>query len=92
MTLPDIKAKVVAMGSDTLVDSPEAFAGRLAALGVPLLDRCDYRFVGSVEAQFDGGDHVGFLLAPLEPGGTARAAYRLPTDRCRRCAGSPSRW
>ena len=33
--------------------------------GVPLLDRCDHRFVGSVEAQFDGGDHVGFLLAPV---------------------------
>jgi flavin reductase (DIM6/NTAB) family NADH-FMN oxidoreductase RutF len=34
--------------------------------GVPLLDRCDHRFVGSVEARFDGGDHVGFLLAPVE--------------------------
>ena len=33
--------------------------------GVPLLDRCDHRFVGSVQGHFDGGDHVGFLLAPV---------------------------
>jgi hypothetical protein len=29
MALPDIKAKVIAMGSDTLVESPEAFEARM---------------------------------------------------------------
>jgi len=31
MALPDIKAKVVAMGSDTLIESPEAFEARMKA-------------------------------------------------------------
>lgn len=36
----------------------------------------------SVRDPFDGGRRQArFLLAPLHPGETARAAYRLPTDR-----------
>jgi flavin reductase (DIM6/NTAB) family NADH-FMN oxidoreductase RutF len=42
--------------------------------GVPLLDRCDHRFVGSVEGRFDGGDHVAYVLAPV-------AAEHGPTER-----------
>jgi flavin reductase (DIM6/NTAB) family NADH-FMN oxidoreductase RutF len=33
--------------------------------GVPLLDACPNRFVGRVIASLDGGDHEGFLLAPV---------------------------
>lgn len=34
--------------------------------GVPTLDGCERWFVGSVLEQIDFGDHVGFLLEPLE--------------------------
>ena len=34
--------------------------------GVPMLDACERWFVGSVLEQIDFGDHVGFLLEPLE--------------------------
>lgn len=32
--------------------------------GVPVLDEAPVWFVGRVESTVDGGDHVGFLLAP----------------------------
>jgi flavin reductase (DIM6/NTAB) family NADH-FMN oxidoreductase RutF len=32
--------------------------------GAPLLDAAATRFVGRVVDRFDGGDHVGFVLAP----------------------------
>jgi flavin reductase (DIM6/NTAB) family NADH-FMN oxidoreductase RutF len=34
--------------------------------GMPILDACDRWFVGSVLKQVDLGDHVGFLLAPID--------------------------
>lgn len=34
--------------------------------GVPLLDDCERRFVGRVLERHRLGDHVGFLLAPVE--------------------------
>ena len=37
-----------------------------SAHGVPILDDCDRWFAGSVLEQHDLGDHVGFLLAPLD--------------------------
>lgn len=36
------------------------------AHGVPILDDCERWFVGSVVEQIDLGDHVGFLLDPLD--------------------------
>ncbi|MFE7515155.1 flavin reductase family protein [Streptomyces sp. NPDC057540] len=36
--------------------------------GAPVLDDCRAWFVGRVEAITDGGDHVGFLLAPVTHG------------------------
>ena len=36
------------------------------AHGVPILDDCERWFAGSVLEQIDFGDHVGFLLEPLE--------------------------
>jgi flavin reductase (DIM6/NTAB) family NADH-FMN oxidoreductase RutF len=37
--------------------------------GVPILDECDNWFVGSILARHDLGDHVGFLLEPVEASG-----------------------
>lgn len=34
--------------------------------GVPILDACERWFVGSVLEQIDLGDHVGFLLEPID--------------------------
>jgi flavin reductase (DIM6/NTAB) family NADH-FMN oxidoreductase RutF len=34
--------------------------------GVPVLDECERWFVGSILQQIDLGDHVGFLLEPIE--------------------------
>jgi flavin reductase (DIM6/NTAB) family NADH-FMN oxidoreductase RutF len=34
--------------------------------GVPILDSCQRWFVGSVLEQIDLGDHVGFLLEPID--------------------------
>jgi flavin reductase (DIM6/NTAB) family NADH-FMN oxidoreductase RutF len=42
--------------------------------GVPVLDACERWFTGSVLQQIDFGDHVGFLLRPLEVEGDAPAA------------------
>lgn len=36
------------------------------AHGVPILDACERWFVGSLLEQIDLGDHVGFLLEPLD--------------------------
>jgi flavin reductase (DIM6/NTAB) family NADH-FMN oxidoreductase RutF len=34
--------------------------------GVPVLDECPNRFVGSIEEVIDAGDHIAFLLAPVQ--------------------------
>lgn len=36
--------------------------------GVPILEGCESWFVGSVLEQIDFGDHVGFLLEPIDTG------------------------
>ena len=36
------------------------------AHGVPILDACERWFAGSVLQQIDFGDHVGFLLEPID--------------------------
>jgi flavin reductase (DIM6/NTAB) family NADH-FMN oxidoreductase RutF len=36
------------------------------AHGVPIIDACERWFVGAVLQQIDFGDHVGFLLEPIE--------------------------
>ena len=41
------------------------------AHGVPILDACQRWFVGSVLQQIDLGDHVGFLLEPIDTGQSA---------------------
>jgi flavin reductase (DIM6/NTAB) family NADH-FMN oxidoreductase RutF len=51
--------------------------------GVPLLERCRNRFVGSVAARADVGDHVAFVLAPVmaEKG---HAGGQFPFHRAKR--------
>lgn len=46
------------------VDKFERVAWHDGPDGVPLLDRCENRFVGRVLQRIDGGDHVAFLLEP----------------------------
>jgi flavin reductase (DIM6/NTAB) family NADH-FMN oxidoreductase RutF len=55
-------------GSETgdRVDKFERVAWHEGPGGVPLLDDVPNRFVGRVLTQLDLGDHVGFLLDPLE--------------------------
>ena len=36
--------------------------------GVPIFDACERWFVGSVLERIDFGDHVGFLLEPIDTG------------------------
>ncbi|WP_240799619.1 flavin reductase family protein [Streptomyces sp. A1277] len=47
--------------------------------GVPVLDEAPAWFVGRVEDRVDGGDHVGFLLAPEEVRHPADQGFRLLT-------------
>ena len=47
------------------VDKFERCQWRPGPDGVPLLDACENRFVGTVVARLDAGDHVGFVLEPL---------------------------
>lgn len=44
--------------------------------GSPVLTECVGWFTGRVEARLDGGDHVGFLLAPVAEGLTERPSSR----------------
>jgi flavin reductase (DIM6/NTAB) family NADH-FMN oxidoreductase RutF len=58
--------------ADKLADVP----WRPGPGGSPVLDEVPAWFVGRVEDRFDGGDHVGFLLAP-EAVETTRTAESL---------------
>jgi flavin reductase (DIM6/NTAB) family NADH-FMN oxidoreductase RutF len=44
----------------------DGVARRQHASGAVLLDDCSAWFVGKVLERFDGGDHTGVLLAPLD--------------------------
>jgi flavin reductase (DIM6/NTAB) family NADH-FMN oxidoreductase RutF len=63
---------------------------RAGPAGVPLLDACANRFVGSVRERVDGGDHVGFVLEPV----AAEHGHRdgqFPFHRAKRIeAGHPA--
>ena len=51
--------------------------------GVPILDGCERWFVGSVLEQIDFGDHVGFLLEPIDTGqeaGSEQLTYQKARD------------
>lgn len=50
--------------------------------GVPVFDDCNRWFAGSILQQIDFGDHVGFLLAPLDSG-TDGAASQLTYQQAR---------
>lgn len=48
------------------VDKFERCAWEPGPGGVPVLERLDHWFAGRVLERFDFGDHVGFLLEPIE--------------------------
>jgi len=51
--------------------------------GVPVLDDCNRWFAGSILQQIDFGDHVGFLLAPLDcetAGDAGQLTYQQARD------------
>jgi flavin reductase (DIM6/NTAB) family NADH-FMN oxidoreductase RutF len=52
------------------------------AHGVPVLDDCPRWFAGSVLEQIDFGDHVGFLLEPIDAEQSARS-QQLTFQRAR---------
>ncbi|MGP3690202.1 flavin reductase family protein [Streptomyces sp. IBSNAI002] len=65
------------------VDKLERIAWRLPAHGTaPVLADAGAWFVGRIEELLDGGDHVGFLLSPVEqsPPGPARPPLLLFSD------------
>jgi flavin reductase (DIM6/NTAB) family NADH-FMN oxidoreductase RutF len=65
---PDDRGLAELFGGSTgdEVDKFERCAWTAGPAGVPLLDACPRRFVGTVLARQPFGDHVGFLLEPLE--------------------------
>ncbi|MFD3807781.1 flavin reductase family protein [Streptomyces sp. NPDC058611] len=66
----DQKALAERFGSLT-GDRVDTFAGtdwRPGTEGSPVLAEADTWFTGRVEGQIEGGDHVGFLLAPVAEG------------------------
>ena len=48
------------------IDKFERCAWREGPRGLPILDACPSGLAGEIVARHDLGDHVGFLLAPLE--------------------------
>ena len=50
--------------------------------GVPILDACERWFAGSVLEQLDLGDHVGFLLEPIDTG-QSTASEQLTFQKAR---------
>jgi flavin reductase (DIM6/NTAB) family NADH-FMN oxidoreductase RutF len=54
-----------------------ALAGWRAIHGVPVLDACDAWFTGWVRQRIDLGDHMGFLLAPIEATADVAAAQLM---------------
>ncbi|MGW9074671.1 flavin reductase family protein [Streptomyces yangpuensis] len=59
----------------------------------PVLDDAAAWFLGRIEGQADGGDHVGFLLAPVDgsrPGGPERPPLLLLSDVLDLTPGHPA--
>ncbi|GHB38374.1 oxidoreductase [Streptomyces xanthochromogenes] len=76
-------------------DEVDKFAGlawREGPAGTALLDAVPTWFVGRVESRVEGGDHVGFLLAPAEAsaGPGDRQPFRL-SDGADIDAGHPAK-
>ena len=67
------------------VDKFAQVAWRTGPDGTVVLRDAPAWFVGAVEQRVDGGDHVGFVLTPLESGGeqpgTMPAMFRLSDAR-----------
>ena len=57
------------------VDKFAGLEGRQGAAGTPMIERCPNRFVGRILERRAAGDHVAFLLEPIE---AARGAEVRP--------------
>jgi flavin reductase (DIM6/NTAB) family NADH-FMN oxidoreductase RutF len=60
---------IAALFGERTGEEVDKFAGcawRPGPQGVPLLDDCPHRFVGTVLGRTDLGDHEGFLLEPVD--------------------------
>jgi flavin reductase (DIM6/NTAB) family NADH-FMN oxidoreductase RutF len=70
---PDQSGLAELFGSRTgdLVDKFAEVPWRPGPGGAPVLTGAPAWFAGRVEGHTDGGDHVGFLLSPVESGGSA---------------------
>ncbi|MFD5430015.1 flavin reductase family protein [Streptomyces sp. NPDC127084] len=58
------------------VDKFERVAWHRHGTGLPILDRIRTWFIGGIVSRFDGGDHTGFLLSPVDA--SAAVAGRSP--------------
>ena len=65
------------------VDKFAAIDWHEGPMGVPLVDRCPNRFVGRVLERHDAGDHVGFVLEPIDVS-FAGAFEPLPFQQAKR--------
>ena len=65
---PDDRALAELFGQETgdQVDKLARCRWRARAGGVPVLDGCRGWFVGRIVDRVDGGDHLGFVLEPVE--------------------------
>jgi flavin reductase (DIM6/NTAB) family NADH-FMN oxidoreductase RutF len=69
--VPDSAQALAELFGGTTGDEVDKFAQcewHEGAAGVPILDECDNWFVGAILARHELGDHVGFLLEPVEAG------------------------
>ncbi len=78
-------------GGTTAHDDPgklTSWAWRPGPDGAPVIDDCDW-FAGSIQARFDAGDHVAFVLAPFS--GECRGSGQLGFQEARDIeAGEPA--
>jgi flavin reductase (DIM6/NTAB) family NADH-FMN oxidoreductase RutF len=66
--VPEDATDVVELFGSRTGDEVDKFAlaaWRPGPYGVPLLERCQNRFVGRVLNRIDGGDHIAFVLEPV---------------------------
>jgi flavin reductase (DIM6/NTAB) family NADH-FMN oxidoreductase RutF len=88
---PDQHALAEHFGGTTAHDDPGKLASspwRPGPEQAPVIADCDW-FAGSIETQFDAGDHVAFVLAPFA--GECRGAGQLGFQEARDIeAGEPA--
>lgn len=67
-----------------VVDKFSRCAWHLGPAGLPILDECDKWFAGRVLARLSLGDHVGFLLEPVQACSGGDGASQFEFHRAKR--------